>query len=262
MAHSVVTFYMAKIKDLTGHRFGRLLVIKMARKDGCIFWECLCDCGKITTASSGNLKAGKIVSCGCYRLERLRESICIDLSGKKFGRLTVIKKDGANKFGHTMYLCVCECGKICRKEGATLKSGGVSSCGCLQKELTINRSTTHGLTHTKIYRKYRDRKRRDLSITNDCEWTVEMEVELRKLFTSCVICDSKERLEVDHVHPLSGGHGLKPGNATILCHYHNQSKWKKELNELPENIRKPIIDSAEKFRIYWISYLEDRTRME
>lgn len=53
--------------DLKGKRFGRLTVKKwvgtsLHRK---ALWRCKCDCGKITTVSSGDLISGNTKSCGC-----------------------------------------------------------------------------------------------------------------------------------------------------------------------------------------------------
>lgn len=56
-------------KDLTGQRFGRLIVLRFAgtSKAGRATWECLCDCGNRTTVSGLNLVRGSTSSCGCYR---------------------------------------------------------------------------------------------------------------------------------------------------------------------------------------------------
>ena len=71
---------MAKAKDLTGMKFGRLTVIK--RIDDHIepsgrkvaMWECLCDCGNIKNVRANDLKYGKTQSCGCYQKERTSEA--------------------------------------------------------------------------------------------------------------------------------------------------------------------------------------------
>ena len=68
----------------------------------------------------------------------------IDLVGQKFGRLTVIKRMGNDKYRNSRWLCLCECGKEKIIRGSHLKSGDIKSCGCLQKEELIKRSTTHG----------------------------------------------------------------------------------------------------------------------
>src|SRR4051812_28604585 len=60
---------MPSFKDLTGKRFGRLLVIELSAKSGktkCSHWLCLCDCGTKKIVSIANL--GKNTnSCGCLR---------------------------------------------------------------------------------------------------------------------------------------------------------------------------------------------------
>lgn len=57
----------------------------------------------------------------------------IDLSGQKFGRLTVIKRV-ENIKGRTAFLCKCECGNLINVIGHNLKIGTTKSCGCLLKE--------------------------------------------------------------------------------------------------------------------------------
>lgn len=58
--------------DLTGQRFGRLIVIKLSAKVKSgrmtiMKWECLCDCGNVKIASLSNLRSGNVQSCGCLR---------------------------------------------------------------------------------------------------------------------------------------------------------------------------------------------------
>ena len=64
---------MGTKKDLTGHRFGRLVVIREygRSKDGQITWLCRCDCGAEVVVTSGNLRSGGTKSCGCLRRERI-----------------------------------------------------------------------------------------------------------------------------------------------------------------------------------------------
>lgn len=59
---------MPKILDLRRQRFERLLVIEEAGVKGKDrHWKCLCDCGKEITASSNNLRQGRVNSCGCLQ---------------------------------------------------------------------------------------------------------------------------------------------------------------------------------------------------
>jgi len=57
--------------DLSGKRFGRLVVIsETTKRQGThIIWECICDCGNIHFASGGDLRRGGVTSCGCYARE-------------------------------------------------------------------------------------------------------------------------------------------------------------------------------------------------
>lgn len=65
----------AKIIDILGQRFGRLLVIeRLGKKPGitgrAIYWLCECDCGSIVEVSGVELRRGNTVSCGCYSIDR------------------------------------------------------------------------------------------------------------------------------------------------------------------------------------------------
>lgn len=60
---------MGKFIDLTGQKYGRLLVIDRAGLDkhGKITWLCRCECGKVTTISGNSLRTGNTKTCGCSR---------------------------------------------------------------------------------------------------------------------------------------------------------------------------------------------------
>jgi hypothetical protein len=61
-----------KLLDLTGMRFGRLVAVEyLGREHHSSVWRCLCDCGNETKTQSGALKNKTIMSCGCYRTERM-----------------------------------------------------------------------------------------------------------------------------------------------------------------------------------------------
>lgn len=74
-----------------------------------------------------------------------------DLTGKIFNRLTVIKRAEIGK-KEVYYLCKCTCGNEKIIRGKDLKYNKIKSCGCLNKEKTIERNTKHSLRHTRIYR--------------------------------------------------------------------------------------------------------------
>jgi hypothetical protein len=70
----------------------------------------------------------------------------IDLIGERFGRLTVIEKTEKRRHTEIVWRCRCDspCNNIVDIRSGSLKSGNTQSCGCLAKELTIERSTRHG----------------------------------------------------------------------------------------------------------------------
>lgn len=76
-----------------------------------------------------------------------------DLSGRRFGRLTVKEYMGAAS--NYKWRCLCDCGRMTLVQSANLTSGNVRSCGCLQKERASEANTTHGLSGTRLYNIYR-----------------------------------------------------------------------------------------------------------
>lgn len=82
-----------------------------------------------------------------------------DLTGKRFGRLVVIKR-GENKGEQTRWICQCDCGNITIVFASALKCGNTKSCGCLFKEKTSKTFTTHGLSKTRLYEIYYGMKKR------------------------------------------------------------------------------------------------------
>ena len=79
-------------------------------------------------------------------------SILIDLTGQVYGRLTVLSRAENSRCGRARWLCQCECGEQTTVQGCALSSGVTKSCGCLQRELTAKRHTTHGLSQTPVYK--------------------------------------------------------------------------------------------------------------
>ena len=85
-----------------------------------------------------------------------------DLTGQRFGRLTVIELVKINNRSH--WLCKCDCGKETLAQGGYLISGHKKSCGCLHDDLSRERLTkmneTHGESKTRLYKIWSDIKKR------------------------------------------------------------------------------------------------------
>jgi len=62
-------------KNLLGKRFGRLYVRRESgiKKNNRVIWECICDCGNIRNIRSGDLITKNTQSCGCLKVEVIKE---------------------------------------------------------------------------------------------------------------------------------------------------------------------------------------------
>ena len=130
---------MAKFQDLSGQKFNRLTVI---RRDESVLnkvsWICKCECGNEISVTTSHLKCGHTQSCGCLQKEKAREANFLDLTGQRFGRLTVIKE--ADKYispqglKFVQWLCKCDCGNDTIVLATNLKKGTTKSCGCYNIE--------------------------------------------------------------------------------------------------------------------------------
>ena len=122
---------MRKFVDLTGQRFGKLVVLSYdgQTKDYQKLWKCICDCGNIKTIRQQHLFSGHTTTCGCgkYQLD--------DYTGRKFGYLTVLKRIDDyvcpnNGKHYVRYHCMCDCGNGTDVIALNLKNGSTISCGC------------------------------------------------------------------------------------------------------------------------------------
>ena len=142
-----------KVHNLTGMRFGKLLVISQAethiKPSGVhvIMWNCICDCGNKYIARAGDLVGGKTKSCGCISkitwTQNFKTTTQENLIGKRFGKLSVV--DNAepyidNGYNNTAYMCLCDCGKMKRIRATSLKQGLTTSCGCYRS--VVNKQRT------------------------------------------------------------------------------------------------------------------------
>lgn len=57
----------------------------------------------------------------------------MDLKGRQFENLTVLKRAESDYSRQPKWVCECTCGNICIVQGRYLKSGATKSCGCMQR---------------------------------------------------------------------------------------------------------------------------------
>lgn len=63
----------------------------------------------------------------------------IDLTGRRFGRLFVVRRTGQDRHGQPVWECKCDCGNLTRVRGHSLRHQGTKSCGCLTIDITKKR---------------------------------------------------------------------------------------------------------------------------
>lgn len=83
----------------------------------------------------------------------------IDLTGMRFGRLTVVSRSD-NRGKQPCWKCVCDCGTEKIVQGNSLRSGAIQSCGCLHREVTGSINRTHGYTGTRLYMTWQNMRAR------------------------------------------------------------------------------------------------------
>lgn len=130
-------------ENLINQKFNYLTVIGRAESPSttnrAAYWWCKCDCGNYIKVKTSDLKSNHTKSCGCYN-NKIRQingqNNKINLTGQKFGHLTVIKDSGKRYKTYSgtrvVWLCLCDCGKYTEVNADNLKSGNTQSCGkCL-----------------------------------------------------------------------------------------------------------------------------------
>ncbi|WP_140398241.1 hypothetical protein [Blautia sp. An249] len=141
-------------KDITGQKFNMLTAlefVEMESKIGAI-WKFKCDCGNIVDLPACRVATKNgTKSCGCLNKKNKPK---IDLTGQKYGRLTVLKCEGTIGRRRMMWLCQCDCGKQVIVQGTHLRSGHTKSCGCLNAEKISSVNYKTGLCRTKLYYTY------------------------------------------------------------------------------------------------------------
>ena len=116
---------MTRVIDITGQRFGRLVVLKRegSSKDGKATWLCQCDCGSKPITISGKrlrTKSAPTRSCGCLKIERSQNKK-ENLYGQVFDALTALEyvPGSGDDVGKWKYKC--ECGLTVEMKASTLK---------------------------------------------------------------------------------------------------------------------------------------------
>ena len=137
---------MGKYIDLTGQTFGFLTVIERAENriqpsgQSVPQWLCRCICGNTKIVRGRDLRYGGVRSCGCKKMDMIKESLTINLTGVvmsdygvKDSKLTVLERvdDYISPQGHhsIRWRCKCKCGNEKILLTNQIVSGKVKDCG-------------------------------------------------------------------------------------------------------------------------------------
>lgn len=83
-----------------------------------------------------------------------------DLTGQRFGRLTVTGRADNDKNGRARWVCRCDCGEVKVEGSGNLLRGRVNSCGCHRVEFLRTCSITHGKRRNRLYGVWHNMKNR------------------------------------------------------------------------------------------------------
>jgi hypothetical protein len=188
-----------RYQDLVGQRFGNRVVIRKVQKPSTIkgegtFWECVCDNGHTTIVNGGSLKNGR--SCGeCLKGE--------DLTGKKFGNRTAIKKVNKPrnlKGSGTYWECMCENGHVSVVREPDLTSGRLCR-KCFKGEDFNGLITDKGKVLRRATKEEKEEKEKNKKKSSSPFWWVECSLcEKQRMISSKElknnqICNCNKHLE-------------------------------------------------------------------
>lgn len=152
----------------------------------------------------------------------------VDLTGERFGALTVIKRVENNKHGYAMWKCRCDCGNETIVGRSELRAGHISSCGCLKGKIvnSVNKRTFGSLLGA--YKRNAKKTNREFLLTDE---------EFKELVLSgCYYCGKKPLQLTNNysngvmiyngIDRIDNSQGYIPGNVRACCTMCNYIKNK------------------------------------
>jgi hypothetical protein len=236
------------VNDLSGVRFGHLVAERRNGSDAQAnaLWLCKCDCGNSVSIRGAFLQKRQVY---CSKKCRFyTEPMRIDLSGRKFGRLTPVEYLRSTKSGKSVWLFLCDCGSTTTCTHDNVTNGHIISCGChgIRSRIVHGQSKTRAYqnaAHRKWVEKYPGKflanvKRRIPALKLRIpQWlTDEHWAQIDALYSEARRLTKETGIihNVDHVYPLRGKtcSGLHvPWNLRVVTRKENLRK----ANRLPED---------------------------
>lgn len=143
-------------ENLVGKVFGDWVVLErdiekelLIKSEGKVFhdyWKCRCVCGNVASVLGSHLRDGTSTNCGCLKGEKISRAKELDLTSKRFGKLTCIKNTGKKSKNGNYWICQCDCGECIEVPVYYLTSGKIQEC---------NKCRANGFFSIKSYAVYR-----------------------------------------------------------------------------------------------------------
>lgn len=231
-------------RDLTGLKFGKLLVISpgekpewSTNKKKCIYWLCQCECGARPSVEAYCLTSGNTKSCG-HRW--------MDVKGRRFGRWLVVgEKPGLDN--HTFsWMCKCDCGVERMVSAHSLIRGRSRSCGCLRVDSCSGLQKEPGYSaRLNLFHTYKvGSKSRGLELALSQDEVVDI------CLQPCHYCGAawsslgqyrahQEQFPHNGIDRVDNSKGYVPGNVVPCCKICNRAKnsmSKREFLEWAERV--------------------------
>jgi hypothetical protein len=169
----------------------------------------------------------------------------IDLTGRRFGKLIVIRMVKSQKFAGRIWLCKCDCGTVKTVRGGDLKTGYSKSCGCDFRKYVNGHKKPHGESAFNVLFGQYQR----MAKNRGCEWSLSRE-EFRHLASSdCAYCGAPPKTEMFRIglngafaynglDRVKNSDGYTTENAVPCCAFCNMAKRTYSLEEFSEWIER------------------------
>lgn len=183
-----------KTKLQPGQVYGKLTTVEFVtnpNNPNQNIWECICECGNKCYFKGKVLLSGNNKTCGKCG-PRIKNE---DLIGRKFNKLSIIAKEGKDKWGKQLWKCQCECGRETILTASVLKSGNTTTCGyCVWNTKHIGEFNGQRFGRLTIIDQNYDIKNRKTVFLARCDCGVEKAIigaDIRRgKTTSCGMCDN------------------------------------------------------------------------
>lgn len=249
--------------EFLNKKIGKVLVIEKCgeksngKSRSLKIYRCLCDCGEETMKSREQLTRNQIPSCEkCARKFRF-----IDLSNKKFGKLTVLNLYESGDYKLTKWNCICECGNIKVFLTTQLTTGRTKSCGCVYKNKDKTRIDLIGKTFGKLIVVKKSNEQSMWLCKCDCgNEVICRSTSLKSGSTKSCGCFRKEKLSGENSRYWKGG-VTKENKENKKNYSFFLIKWSKNIKERDNNECKKCKKTEKLHAHHIINILFDITKI-